>query len=572
METSVQKFTEFEYKRPDMDALQSNFKEALIQFEKASDASSAMEALDHIYKIRNGFDTMREIAGIRHTIDTENAMYEEEQGFFDREQPVYAGMISDLYKAMINSPFRGALEEKYGKHLFNLADLSIKTFSPEIMDDLRKENELSTKYRKIKAQANIQFEGAPRTFSEMAAFMRNKDRDVRHRAWKTYWGFMDGKREEMDGIYHELVQLRTGIAKKLGYKNFVQLGYDRLTRTDYSSDKVANFRKQVLESIVPLATKIRERQASRIGLDKLKSWDEEFIFRTGNPEPHGNPEWIIERGREMYEDLSSETTEFINFMLDAELLDLVSKKGKAPGGYCTYIHNHRAPFIFSNFNGTAMDIFVLTHEAGHAFQVYMSRQYELNEYNWPTLEACEIHSMSMEFFTWPWMDKFFKEDADKFRFMHVVKALLFLPYGVAVDEFQHHVYENPEETPDQRAAAWRAIEKKYLPHRDYDGNEYLESGRMWQVQGHIFESPFYYIDYTLAQICAFQFWLKAEQDRPTAFADYVKLCKAGGSRPFLELVDYANLNSPFEDGTVANVVSGVDSWLSKVDDFALETA
>lgn len=566
------KFADFDYKRPDMDTLREEFSSALNKFKSAENPQVAIETIDEIYKIRNDFDTMREIAGIRHTINTENPQYEKEQDFFDQEQPIYAGLINDFYASLITSEWKTDLQKKYGKHLFNIANLSIKTFSPDIVDDLRKENELSTKYRKIKAQANIMFEGKERTFSEMAAFLRKEDREIRKGASAAYWGFMDSKRDEMDQIYHELVQTRASIAKKLGYDNFVQLGYDRLSRTDYDANQVAVFRKQVLDSIVPLATQVRERQAKRIGLDKLKNYDEEFIFRSGNPEPAGDPEWIIDRGREMYEDLSEETGDFINFMLDGELLDLVSKKGKAPGGYCTYINNYRAPFIFSNFNGTAMDIFVLTHEAGHAFQVFMSRHFELNEYNWPTLEACEIHSMSMEFFTWPWMDKFFKEDADKFRFMHVVKALLFLPYGVAVDEFQHHVYANPTETPDQRAASWRAIEKKYLPHRDYDGNEYLESGRFWQVQGHIYESPFYYIDYTLAQICAFQFWLKAEDDRESAFSDYVRLCKAGGSRPFLELVDFANLNSPFKQGTVASVVEGVESWLKNVDDFALESA
>jgi M3 family oligoendopeptidase len=219
-----------------------------------------------------------------------------------------------------------------------------------------------------------------------------------------------------------------------------------------------------------------------------------------------------------------------------------------------------------------MDIFVLTHEAGHAFQVFESRDFELGEYNWPTYEACEIHSMSMEFFTWPWMERFFGDGADKFRYMHLVKALLFLPYGVAVDEFQHHVYENPDETPDQRNAAWRAIERTYLPYRNYDGNEHLEAGRMWQMQSHIYGSPFYYIDYTLAQICAFEFWKKSEEDREKAFADYVRLCQAGGSRSFLELVEYAGLRSPFKDGSIASVTDHIEKWLSRIDVEAFEAA
>jgi M3 family oligoendopeptidase len=256
-------------------------------------------------------------------------------------------------------------------------------------------------------------------------------------------------------------------------------------------------------------------------------------------------------------------------MLENNLLDLVSKKGKAGGGYCTYIENYKAPFIFSNFNGTSGDIDVLTHEAGHAFQVYESRHYEIPEYNWPTYEACEIHSMSMEFFTWPWMKLFFEEDAEKYYFSHLSSALLFLPYGVSVDEFQHFVYEHPESSPTERKAAWREIERKYLPHRDYEENDYLEHGGFWQRQAHIYNSPFYYIDYTLAQICALQFWKRSRENRQEAWGDYVHLCRQGGSKSFLQLVETANLTSPFADGCVKGVIDEVHAWLDEVDDTKL---
>lgn len=250
-------------------------------------------------------------------------------------------------------------------------------------------------------------------------------------------------------------------------------------------------------------------------------------------------------------------------------MDLVAKKGKQGGGYCTYISEYGAPFIFSNFNGTSGDIDVLTHEAGHAFQVYESRGFEVPEYGFPTYEACEIHSMSMEFFTWPWMDRFFEDEADKYRFDHLASGLIFIPYGVTVDEFQHFVYENPDATPAERKQAWREIERKYLPHRNYDDNTYLEQGGFWHKQGHIFSSPFYYIDYTLAQICAFQFWKKMHEDRSAAWADYLHLCRQGGSKSFVELVKVAGLISPFEDGCVTSVIGSINAWLDSVDDAAL---
>ena len=280
----------------------------------------------------------------------------------------------------------------------------------------------------------------------------------------------------------------------------------------------------------------------------------------------GTPDDILRGADTMYSELSKDTDRFFQFMRSNNLMDLVNRENKATGGYCTYIDGYKSPYIFSNFNGTSGDIDVLTHEAGHAFQVFLSRNKTITEYNWPTYEACEIHSMSMEFFTWKWMPLFFGEDADKYYFSHMSSALQFLPYGVAVDEFQHFVYENPTATPSVRNQKWREIEQKYLPHRQYDGNTFLENGGFWQKQNHIFASPFYYIDYTLAEICAFQFWKKDRENHQKAWTDYVRLCKAGGSMSFLKLVDLANLRSPFEDGCVESVVGDITNWLDSIDD------
>lgn len=274
-------------------------------------------------------------------------------------------------------------------------------------------------------------------------------------------------------------------------------------------------------------------------------------------------------GANMYRELSPETDEFFTMMQNNELMDLLSKSGKEGGGYCAYFGKYQAPFIFSNFNGTSGDIDVLTHEVGHAFQAYSSRSLKVPEYAFPTHEAAEIHSMSMEFFAWPWMNLFFEEDADKYRFNHLAGSLEFIPYGVSVDEFQHFVYSHPEATPLERKQAWREIELKYLPHRDYDGNSYLEQGSFWHKQSHIFRTPFYYIDYTLAQLCAFQFWKRSNEDFASAWSDYLRLCQAGGSKSFIELVELAGLISPFEDGCVGSVIGEIESWLDSIDDKAL---
>jgi M3 family oligoendopeptidase len=563
------KFAEMLYQRPDMKALELKFNEVLARFNTCDNFEQANLIMVEINELRSDIESMAELVTIRHSVNTTDNFYEIEQDFIDENMPIYQGLITKYYEALIKSKFKDELEEQWGSQIFKMATLQIKTFSPQIIEDLQLENKLVSEYTKLIASAKIMFQGEERTLSQLTPFRLSTDRDIRKKANEAKYTFFAENETKLDEIYDGLVKVRTKIAKKLGYENFVQLGYDRMLRTDYNAEMVANYRKQVKESIVPIAVKLRERQCKILGIDHLYHYDEEISFKNGNAKPHGNPEWIVNNGKKMYEELSKETGEFFNFMIDNELMDLESKKGKAGGGYCTFIGKYKSPFIFSNFNGTSGDIDVLTHEAGHAFQAYCSRNYEMPEYNFPTNEAAEIHSMSMEFLTWPWMNLFFEEEELKYKFNHLSEALLFLPYGVTVDEFQHFVYSNPESTPTERKTAWRETEKKYLPHRDYGGNDLLEKGGYWYQQGHIFSDPFYYIDYTLAQICAFQFWKKANENRETAWIDYIKLCKAGGSKSFLDLVELANLNSPFSDGCIDLVRVDIEKWLDSVDDTKL---
>jgi len=563
------KFTEMQYKRPDMKELEVKFTQLLTKFDICTSFNDANSIMVEINDLRGELESMAELVSIRHTIDTTDSFYEGEQDFIDENMPIYQGLIAKYYDVLINCKFRPKLEKKWGNQLFNMATLNIKTFSPEIIGDLQVENKLSSEYTKLIASAKIMFEGEERTLSQLTPFRLSTDRDMRKRANDAKYAFFTDNETKLDEIYDNLVKVRTKIAKNLGYKNFVQLGYDRMLRSDYNATMVANYRKQVEDVIVPIATKLRERQCKRLDLDNLFYYDEGISFKSGNAKPHGNPQWIVNNGKKMYGELSKETGEFFNFMINNELMNLESKSGKAGGGYCTFIAKYKSPFIFSNFNGTSGDVDVLTHEAGHAFQAYCSRDYAVPEYNFPTNEAAEIHSMSMEFLTWPWMNLFFEEEELKYKFNHLSESLLFLPYGVTVDEFQHFVYNNPEATPTERKATWREIEKKYLPHRDYAGNDYLERGGFWHQQGHIFSSPFYYIDYTLAQVCAFQFFEKANDNRENAMVDYMNLCNAGGSKSFLELLEIAKLKSPFNDGCIGSVIVDIENWLDKVDDTKL---
>ena len=563
------KFNEYKYEHLDLEKIKKEFSELIESFEKAENVEGQVNAFDEIIKLRNHIETMQTLVSVRHSIDTNDEFYDKENEYMDEISPILFGFTNDFYKALVNSKFKDELVQKYGKFLFDLAENTLKTFSPEIIPDAQEENRLSSKYSKLIASAKIDFDGKELNLSQMVPYTQSKDRNVRIEAAKKVAQFFAENQDEFDNIYDSLVKVRTRIAQKMGYKNFVEFGYKQLSRLEYDAKMVESYRKQVLENIVPLHTELRERQGKRLGVDKLKFYDEAIKFNSGNADPHGSPEWILNNGKTMYKELSKETDEFFTFMTENNLLDLLSKKGKMSGGYCTYIPEHKAPFIFANFNGTSHDIDVLTHEAGHAFQVYQSRGFEVPEYLWPSYEACEIHSMSMEFLTWPWMNLFFENDTDKYKFIHLSEALLFIPYGVTVDEFQHWVYENPEATPKERREKWIEIEKKYLPTRDYGEVEELKNGIFWFRQGHIFSSPFYYIDYTLAQVCAFQFWIKSRENREKAWQDYLNLCKLGGSKPFFELMKSANLKNPFEEGTLAIVIPKIKEYLDNVDDMNL---
>jgi len=563
------KFSEFLYERPDYQSVTVQFNQWLNKFQEAESVAEQSTAIAGINDLRNNFQTMFSIASTRHNIDTKDEKYIEEQSFVDRERPAFSALTNRYYSALVNSKYRKELEEKWGNQLFVIAKLSLKSFDESIIGLLQEENRLTTEYKKILASAEIPFEGKTRNLSGFGSFMNSKDREMRIKVRKTYYGFFEEHQHTLDDIYDQLVKLRHKMAKALGFNNFVEMGYARMKRSDYTSKEVAHYREMVQKHVVPLATKLRERQQKRLGLKEFYYFDESLQFNTGNPIPKGDAEWIVANAEKMYAELSPETNDFFQFMKNNELMDLVNRKGKAGGGYCTIFKKFKSPFIFSNFNGTSGDIKVLTHEAGHAFQGYSSMDKAVPEYTFPTMEAAEIHSMSMEFMTWDWMDYFFEEDTNKFKFAHLSRAITFLPYGVAVDEFQHFVYENPEVSPKERNNAWRRIEQKYLPHRIYSDIPFLESGRFWQQQRHIYKSPFYYIDYTLAQVCALQFWKRYNEDSKQAMEDYTRLCKAGGSQSFLDLVKLAKLRSPFEETTLVEVMAEAEAWLEKVDDTSL---
>lgn len=562
------KFSEYKYQRPDLEQVKKDLETQLELIGTDQPLDVEKKAIYKIFEINDHIGSLAVLVSIRNSLNTKDDFYEKEQEFFDENGPVLQQYEHTLNKKILKSNHRDELEKEFGTLIFKRAELSQKTFKPEIIPDLQKENKLSTEYDKLIASAEIKFKDGIYNLSQMAPFIQDKDRETRHQAQLAVSAFFKENEEKIDRIYDDMVKVRHNIAKSLGYENFIQLGYDRFGRTDYNHEDVKKYRDQIYEDIVPLVSQLTDRKAKRLGIKEPKSYDLALSFLSGNPTPKGDRDWLVERAKTMYREMSKETDEFFTFMLEHDLLDLDSKPGKQGGGYCTYIPEYKSPFIFANFNGTSHDVDVLTHEAGHAFQVYSSREL-LPEYRWPTMEAAEIHSMSMEFLAWPWIDQFFIEDTPKYKFNHLAGALSFLPYGALVDEFQHGIYANPELTPEQRKQLWRKLEKKYMPFKDYGDDDFMEKGTFWFRQGHIFGAPFYYIDYTLAQVCAFQYWVLSQENRKKALDSYLSLCKLGGSKSFVELVETAKLKNPFIKGTIKKIVEPISAYLDQVDDSKL---
>ena len=548
------KFSEMPYTRVDIKELEKTYEDLIARAKAAKSGEELFAVHQEYYKFTGEANSNYTIASIRHDIDTIDEFYEKENDYYDEILPTWQNFDVAYSRVLYESPFRDYMESKIGKVVFKNIEISLKAFDEKLIPLLQEENALNTRYTKLIATAKVPFEGEEYNISLMGKFTVSEDRDVRKRAYKALSECFQGMADELDEIYDLMVKNRTEQAKMMGYENYIELGYYRMNRNCYDKDMVENFRKQVKEIFVPFTEKLNKERGEKLGIDQLKFYDNGVFFLNGNPAPIGTPEEILKAGQEMYKELSDETGEFFDFMMENELFDVLGRKTKRAGGYMTYIPRYKSPFIFANFNGTSGDVDVITHECGHAFQGYVVRDEEIREFADITMETAEIHSMSMEYFTYGWMEKFFGDRKDDYLDMHFRDAAIFVPYGTMVDEFQHHVYEKPDMTPAERRALWLELEKEYRPSMDYDNDPFYGAGGIWQRQSHIYNVPFYYIDYVLASVCAMQFKVMMDEDFDKAWANYLKLCKLSAKDFFVNMIKEVGLNSPFEDGCVKALV------------------
>ena len=561
------KFKDMPYERPDLEAACARIDGLTARLKAARSYAEAKAAFLEREDLEKEIDTLSNLVFIRHSIDTRDAFYEAEQEFWNENLPLLQAPKQAWTYAMLESPFRPDFEAEYGDLMFLNAEIEARAFSEAIIPELQAENKLATEYAKLIASAQIPFQGSTYTLSQLMPFKTDADDAVRLAAWKAEGSWYKEHQADLDRIYDELTHLRDTMGRKLGHDGYTPLGYDRMQRNCYAKEDIEKFRSAVVSYLVPLCDEIYRAQAKRLGVAYPLSFaDAALMFRSGNPRPQGTSDDIIANGKRFYDELSPETSEFFNVMLDQELMDVLSTEGKESGGYCTGLLAYEVPFIFANFNGTQGDVEVITHEAGHAFEAYMNRARIPVSYIWGGMESCEVHSMSMEFFAWPWCEGFFGPDTRKYLYSHLAGGVTFIPYGTMVDHFQHIVYERPEMTPAERHAAWKELLGTYMPWVRLDGDiPFYAEGEGWQRQSHIYESPFYYIDYCLAQTVALGFWAMIQDDQKNAWEHYMAYTLQGGSRVFTELLAHAGLVSPFDEACLRGVCEKAKDWLENYD-------
>lgn len=546
------KVSQIEYKRYTIEEGRVAFEAFKTAVNEAKCAADVAAAREEFMKKVEEYSEAASLSNCRFTLDTRSEFYQGEVDYYDQVGPLFAQIFTEYSKLMLTTPFRSELEELLGSRRFRFYEIAEKSFSDAVIDDMQQENAVVTEYSKFMSELVFEYDGEKLPLSVLRGKLNDSDREVRRKTALAIGEGLSKVGKELDEYYDRLVKIRDRMAKKMGYKNFIELGYYRMNRVDYNADMIAKFRDNVRECLVPCIEKIKAGVAEDLGIDKIAFYDEGVYVNGDTPKPKLDKDGIFEAAQQMYDAMSSDIGDFMRSMVEAEAFDVVARDGKWGGGYCTQFPREKQPFILANFNGTSDDIDVMTHEFGHAYAAHNCFRFGDHELGVGGMETAECHSMSMEFLCWPGMDRFFAEP-DKYKYSHLCSALSFIPYGVMVDEFQHIAYEHPEYTPEERKAAWRELEAKYRPYMSYEGLPYLCEGTRWQYQMHIYESPFYYIDYCLAQTVSLWFLKMSREDYQKALDKYVEFSRAGGTKSFGALTDTAGIPSPFEDGSLASL-------------------
>ena len=557
------KFNEMTYTRPDIDALLARCRELAAKAAAAPDGDALVRLYYEQSEAFAEYNTAANLANIHYTCDTRDAYWKAEQDFFDANGPAVTNASVEISRAFLANPHVDALTEKFGTTCVAGMKNAVLSMDDRTVELQQQFNALVSRYQQIYGGALVELDGKQLTIPQLGPYKEDLDPAVRRAAYEAEAGYFDAHRAELDELYGQIVQNLNAQARVMGYHDYSELSYVRMNRIGYGPEEIRKFRDQVANDVVPQLQKVMALRAKRTGIAHPAFTDLPILFRDGNPKPIPGYKARMDAARTMYHELIPETAEFIDFMQDNELFDVESRPGKMSGGYMTSLPSYKAPFIFANWNDTSGDVDVLTHECGHAFEGYVAERDPAipADLECPGMESAEIHSMAMEFLTAPWHHLLFGRDTDKYALLHAEDSFVFLAYGCEVDEFQHIMYQNPDLTPDERNAEWLKLEKKYRPWIDFDNLPFYGRGAGWQRQLHIYECPFYYIDYCLSTMAALQFFLLSLTDHKDAWARYLRLVRRAGTASYTELLETAGLKVPFEEGSIKGIAQQMTDWL-----------
>ena len=557
------KFNEMTYTRPDIDALLARCRELAAKAAAAPDGDALVRLYYEQSEAFAEYNTAANLANIHYTCDTRDAYWKAEQDFFDANGPAVTNASVEISRAFLANPHVDALTEKFGTTCVAGMKNAVLSMDDRTVELQQQFNALVSRYQQIYGGALVELDGKQLTIPQLGPYKDDLNPAVRRAAYEAEAGYFDAHRAELDELYGQIVQNLNAQARVMGYHDYSELSYVRMNRIGYGPEEIRKFRDQVANDVVPQLQKVMALRAKRTGIAHPAFTDLPILFRDGNPKPIPGYKARMDAARTMYHELSPETAEFIDFMQDNELFDVESRPGKMSGGYMTSLPSYKAPFIFANWNDTSGDVDVLTHECGHAFEGYVAERDPAipADLECPGMESAEIHSMAMEFLTAPWHHLLFGKDTDKYALLHAEDSFVFLAYGCEVDEFQHIMYQNPDLTPDERNAEWLKLEKKYRPWIDFADLPFYGRGAGWQRQLHIYECPFYYIDYCLSTMAALQFFLLSLTDHKDAWERYLRLVRRAGTASYTELLETAGLKVPFEEGSIKGIAQQMTDWL-----------
>ncbi len=477
--------------------------------------------------------------------------------------PLVAPVAERLSRKYLACPHRKALDAAlYAVHDRN-EEIDVRLFRQENVELGKRESMEKQKYQKAMGAMSVTWNGEERTLEQMAVLQQSADRAEREKAWRLVTDRRLRDRATLDGMFDGLVKLRHEMARNAGFPDFVEYTFPRKHRFDYTPADCVAFHEAAEACAVPFLRRMDARRRARLKLPALRPWDL-GVDETGRPplRPFATPEELTDGCLEIFRGLDPEVGAAFGMMKERGLLDLGSRRGKAPGGYQSTLHEVRLPFIFMNAAGMDRDVFTLLHEGGHAFHSVLSRKQPLLSYRGVPHEFAEVASMGMELLCQDRLAPFYdEEEAARSLRAHLEGTISLLPWVATIDAFQHWIYRNPGHTAEERSVAFRGLVARFGNDIDWSG---LEEARdwMWHRQLHVFLYPFYYIEYAIAQMGALQLWVNHRRDPAKALAQYKAGLALGGSRPLPELFATAGLKFDLSRRMLEPLVAEVEEVLA----------